>query len=418
MNLSKNWWKILSVLLLLYTFLAGLLIPLKPGILYITPDDTQAGEEVNLYVKGYNTHYLDAKNISAILRLDSTYLIQAKKITPISQTEINLLFSIPKYLKTGEQFIEASLFIDNEIDGYSLLPGALQITQKEINLAKADSLYTDIVLEKMNVKEGLTFPYRNILYETIRNLFFHVPLWFGMIIIFYAASIFSCRYLYQPTDKYKSKFRAGTLVSFIILIASFFVIPKSMASLGIIIKSIAGVGLMVGVTGWFITLKTVTNREHEDFKTLALTQVGILFGILGLITGAVWAKWTWGEWWSFDVKQNMSAIAMLIYLAYLVLRSSFDDYETQARISSVYNIFAFATLIPLLFVFPRLYDSLHPGNGGNPGLGGEDLDNTMRMVFYPAIIGWTLLGVWLADLVFRYKKIQQKYLEKEEEFYD
>jgi heme exporter protein C len=107
----------------------------------------------------------------------------------------------------------------------------------------------------------------------------------------------------------------------------------------------------------------------------------------------------------------MTAIALLIYLAYFVLRSSFDDYEKRARIAAVYNIFAFAALIPLIFVIPRMTDSLHPGNGGNPAMGGEDLDNTMRMVFYPAIIGWTLMGVWMAQIVFRIQNLKEKLME-------
>jgi heme exporter protein C len=73
----------------------------------------------------------------------------------------------------------------------------------------------------------------------------------------------------------------------------------------------------------------------------------------------------------------------------------------------VYNIFAFAALIPLLFILPRLTDSLHPGNGGNPGFNSYDLDDKMRRIFYPAVIGWTLLGVWLTSLHIRIKKIEQ-----------
>ncbi|MGB1216370.1 MAG: cytochrome c biogenesis protein CcsA, partial [Saprospiraceae bacterium] len=204
-----------------------------------------------------------------------------------------------------------------------------------------------------------SFPYRNILYETIRNLFYHVPLWFAMLIIFFVAAIYSSMYLATNLN--------------------------------------GNIGL----------------RKYDQLA-LGFTQVGVLYGILGLITGAVWARWTWGEWWSFDVKQNMSAIAMLIYLAYLVLRASFsDDFQKQARISAVYNIFSFTTLIPLLFVIPRLYDSLHPGNGGNPGFGGEDLDNTMRMVFYPAIIGWILLGIWLSQLTYRFIRLKERWLEQE-----
>ena len=70
-------------------------------------------------------------------------------------------------------------------------------------------------------------------------------------------------------------------------------------------------------------------------------------------------------------------------------------------------------LIPLIFVIPRLTDSLHPGNGGNPAFGGEDLDNRLRMVFYPAIVAYSLLGYWIASLFIRVKKIKEKSFLKE-----
>ena len=104
---------------------------------------------------------------------------------------------------------------------------------------------------------------------------------------------------------------------------------------------------------------------------------------------------------------------MLIYLAYFILRGSFQDETKSAKLGAVYNIFAFAALIPLLFVIPRLTDSLHPGNGGNPALGGEDLDNTMRMIFYPSIIGWTLIGLWLATLLYRVDILRHRLLDLE-----
>ena len=56
-------------------------------------------------------------------------------------------------------------------------------------------------------------------------------------------------------------------------------------------------------------------------------------------------------------------------------------------------------------VIPRTMDSLHPGNGGNPAFASEDLDNSLRMVFYPAIIAYTLIGLWMAQLAFRYQRL-------------
>jgi heme exporter protein C len=183
----------------------------------------------------------------------------------------------------------------------------------------------------------LEVPRLFILHETVRNLYFHVPMWFGMVILLGVSVYFSVRTLQKP-------------------------------------------------------------QLHYDHYALAFAQSGILFGILGMLTGMVWAKFTWGDYWSGDPKQNASAIGLLIYFAYLLLRSSFQDEQQRARIASVYNIFAYATFIPLIFILPRLTDSLHPGNGGNPGFNAYDLDAKLRAVFYPAVIAWTLLGVWLSTL--------------------
>lgn len=182
-----------------------------------------------------------------------------------------------------------------------------------------------------------------ILNETIRNLYFHVPMWFGLMILMAVSAWYSVQYLRNPNS----------------------------------------------ITDW---------------KATAFAEVGLLFGTLGMLTGMVWAYFTWGDWWSADPKQNTSAIALLLYFAYFVLRGSFNEEQQRARISAVYNLFAFAALIPLLYILPRMTDSLHPGNGGNPGFGKYDLDNTMRLVFYPAVIGWTLLGVWMANLKVRIRQ--------------
>ena len=65
-------------------------------------------------------------------------------------------------------------------------------------------------------------------------------------------------------------------------------------------------------------------------------------------------------------------------------------------------------LIVFIMILPRLTDSLHPGNGGNPAFGKYDLDNDMRMVFYPAIIGWILLSIWILDVKIRLATLTQQ----------
>ncbi|MCC3157882.1 cytochrome c biogenesis protein [Hymenobacter sp. 15J16-1T3B] len=191
-----------------------------------------------------------------------------------------------------------------------------------------------------------------ILNETIRNLYFHVPMWFGMTIILFASVVYSVRYLRKPSDR-------------------------------------------------------LDVLAHHTAVT------GIVMACLGLATGSIWARYTWGTWWTADPRLNGAAVAVMIYGAYLVLRSSITDEQQRARISAVYNIFAFCAAIPLLFILPRLTDSLHPGAGGNPGFSKYDLDNNMRLVFYPAVIAWTLLGVWITNVSVRLALVKHKLYEKQ-----
>lgn len=215
-----------------------------------------------------------------------------------------------------------------------------------------------VVLLVYVIIAGLLFevPRLAILNETIRVLHFHVPMWFGMIILLSISVAYSIKYLHTP-------------------------------------------------------------KANHDVYAIEFANAGVVFGILGILSGAFWANYTWGSPWSSDPKQNGAAIALLIYFAYFILRNSLEDEQQRAKISAVYNIFAFAALVPLLFILPRLTDSLHPGSGGNPGFNAYDLDSRLRLVFYPAVIGWTLLGVWLASLRIRLHIIKNNLHEKFEESY-
>lgn len=176
---------------------------------------------------------------------------------------------------------------------------------------------------------------------------------------------------------------------------------------------------------WFAMLALMTSSFANSIKFLSSGKmindlkanegvlVGIFFGILGIITGMTWATFTWGAPWANDPHLNGAAVSLLVYFAYLVLRSAILDEEKRARVSAVYNIFAYVLLIVFVGILPRLStNTLHPGSGdGNPAFG--DMDAQMRYVFYPALIGWILLGFWVLNLKTRYRKIENYLQEKE-----
>ncbi|MGJ1434005.1 cytochrome c biogenesis protein CcsA [Sphingobacterium spiritivorum] len=211
-----------------------------------------------------------------------------------------------------------------------------------------------VVLVAASIVAGLIGPVPTlpILHESIRNVYFHVPMWFAMLTLYLISVIYSVKYLNSGNMKY-------------------------------------------------------------DLIAVEAVNTGIIFCFLGLGTGMLWANITWGDPWPKDPKLNSSAIATLMYLAYLVLRNALDEEQKRAKISAIYNIFAFPVMIVLLYVLPRLTDSLHPGNGGNSTFSDIDMDNNLRPVLYAAGLGWSLIGVWIGSLRYRARLIEREQFNNE-----
>lgn len=189
---------------------------------------------------------------------------------------------------------------------------------------------------------------QSVLNETIRNLYFHVTMWFAMFILFVVSLVYSIKAL-----------RSSNI--------------------------------------------------YHDRMASSFATVGLVFGMIGIFTGAIWANATWGKPWVIEDPQlNGAAVSVLSYIAYFILRSGIQDPAKKGRVSAVYNIFAFTLMFILIGIFPRINDSLHPAKGGNPGMGAydkEQLIGYMRPVFYSLIVGWALIGTWMALLLQRIRKI-------------
>jgi heme exporter protein C len=183
--------------------------------------------------------------------------------------------------------------------------------------------------------------------QTIRNLFYHVGMWFGMFAMLVTGFIYSLRYL----------------------------------------KSF---------------------DEKEDEVAVEAVNVGLMFGFLGILTGMIWANFTWGAPWVKDPKLNGAAVGIFIYLAYFILRNSIPDIQKRARVGAVYNIFAFVLWIVFVLIMPRLAgESIHPGKETPPVLP-MHLEPSMRIVFYPAMAGWILLGFWILQIRIRVRRIRRE----------
>ena len=142
-----------------------------------------------------------------------------------------------------------------------------------------------IALVLFSIIYGLIMPVPAlvVLNETIRNVFYHVPMWFAMIALLTGSAGFSIAYLKKPTVR-------------------------------------------------------------RDVFAEQLTVTAVFLGLLGLLTGMIWARFTWGTFWTNDPKLNGVAIGMLIYLAYLILRAAIEEPEKKARVSAVFSIFAYPML--------------------------------------------------------------------------
>lgn len=194
-------------------------------------------------------------------------------------------------------------------------------------------------------------PYQNPINEqTARNLFYHVPLWFAGMLMGYTSVFYSIQYLRKSDLK------------------------------------------------WDV-------RAHEAARLM------LLFGLLGLATGIIWSRVTWGAdkgdwdpqaWWPWDPKQTSAMICVLIYAGYLVLRRSFDDPAQRAKVGAVYNIFAAASIYPLFYAIPKAMGGQHP-NTGNDSSALKGLSSAQSSVFWIAVLGVMLLSILLLDLLVRYR---------------
>ena len=342
------WWKIAGVILLAYALFSGLWIPLRPAVSGVSSNGklrVRSGDSlVALQVQGFNTFFTKVRP-QVMLKKDSI-TFTALNIQATAEESLDVSFRLKLGTHAAEHLM-LNLITWDSLHGFMEFDNALALEHAETDTSEATFQSLNPLAGKKDVvHQGLSFPYRSILEETIRNLLFHVPQWFSMIILLLIAAIYSALYL-----------RSGNLA--------------------------------------------------HDASASGFTGIAVFAGVLGTLTGSAWARATWDAWWTSDPKLNGVAVGLAMYIAYLILRASVDDRHNRARLAAVYNLFVFPVFIALIVVMPRLSAvSLHPGSGDSVNFRQYDMDNTLRMFFYPAVVGWTLLYVWMANLSIRLQHLK------------
>ncbi|MFB3056366.1 MAG: cytochrome c biogenesis protein CcsA, partial [Ignavibacteriaceae bacterium] len=139
--------------------------------------------------------------------------------------------------------------------------------------------------------------------------------------------------------------------------------------------------------------------------------LGMIFCILATVTGAVWAKFAWGAFWSWDPRQTSIFALLLIYGALFALRSSIESEEKRATLSSVYSVLAFVTVPFFIFIMPRIMKGLHPGSADDTGAGpvvNFQMNSSMQLIFFLSLIAFTILYFWMWQISYKSIIIRDK----------
>jgi membrane-associated protease RseP (regulator of RpoE activity) len=151
----------------------------------------------------------------------------------------------------------------------------------------------------------------------------------------------------------------------------------------------------------------VTGDRVTDIRAAAACEIGFVFGVLATVTGSIWASFEWNSFWNWDPRETSILILLMIYGAYFALRSAVGSGDSRARLSAVYAILAFLTVPFLVFLVPRMVDSLHPAPIVD-SRGKMHMDRELLLVFLGSLACFTALFFWILDLRVTVTRIRER----------
>jgi heme exporter protein C len=146
---------------------------------------------------------------------------------------------------------------------------------------------------------------------------------------------------------------------------------------------------------------------EDDSKSATSAGLGFLFCLLAMVTGAIWAKSSWGSYWNWDPRETSIFVLLLVYGAYFALRSAIEAEEKRAALAAVYAVIAGVTMPFFIFIMPRVIASLHPEPLLN-AQGKIHMNTTMLLVFLASLAGFTGLYYWMWKLHVRVEQLRRR----------
>jgi heme exporter protein C len=153
----------------------------------------------------------------------------------------------------------------------------------------------------------------------------------------------------------------------------------------------------------------LTRRDlNYDAAAASLTEVGLVFGLVNIATGMIWARIIWGIWWTWDPRLTSMFISCLLYASYLILRQAIDERSQRARLSAVLNIFSFPAVV-ITWKSIEWWRTQHPAPVLSFRTGGE---RRMDPAMESALL-WNMLAFLLIAAVMAFVRTRQEERRRE-----
>lgn len=146
---------------------------------------------------------------------------------------------------------------------------------------------------------------------------------------------------------------------------------------------------------------------RSDYASAVGMELGLVFAFLATVTGSIFSHNEWGAYWSWDPRQTSIVVILLIFAAYVVLRGAVIDPRVRGRVCAAYSLIAVVPALFLIWVLPRIVETLH--SGPNQAVVGGGLGGGYKVVLWglmlPAFFG---LFAWMHDLGVRFKRVEER----------